>query len=168
MTQLSLGVGENNEWPETYIIISLAPRYYHELIVAQSKQHEFRRGKFIQKPVTAFVYATLAKSKYERRFPSGEIGGVVKLGMPITGIEEVIKVKESERPGSRTEMVNWLDGFSTASAHPVESVVRFENPVSLAELRKESSGFQPPQRYKILRQDDALLTFLKKRSGAFN
>lgn len=167
MGQLSLPIEDESQWPETCVIVSLMPRYYHALVIDQDKRYEYRRGAFIQRPVTAFVYSTLSRSKEDEGFPRGEIGGVVQLGAPIVGLEEVIRVKETEEAGSRQMMLDWLKGFSTASAHPVKKVHRFKRPVSLERLRSRFLDFHPPQRYLVLNRKAELLEFLKRESGAF-
>lgn len=167
MQQLNLLLDDDSEWPETCIIMSLMPRYYHALAVAQTKKHEYRRGGFITCPVTAFVYSSLPKGKADTGLPNAEIGAVVKLGNPIIGIDEVMRLWEREKPGARHEMEVWLSGFNTASAHPIERISRFERPVSLAELRKNFADFQPPMRYLLLNKNPILLEFLKQRSGIF-
>ena len=160
-------LGED-EWPETCIVISLMPRYYHPLVIAQTKKYEYRRGGFINFPVTAFVYSSMPKGKEDIGLPSAEIGGVVKLGNPIIGIDDVLRLWESEKSGSQDEMASWLSGFKTASAHPVERVSHFTDPVSLSELRNKFVNFQPPQRYLLLDNNPKLLNFLKQRSGIFS
>lgn len=165
MTQIDLFQEVSPEWSGLFVLVSLAPRYYGDLVVSQTKRFEYRRGKFVDHPVTAFVYATLPKGSGDLKLPNAEIGAVAKLGKPHQGLEEVIRIKEKEDPHSRSMMEDWLKGFKTASAHPVERVIRFEKPVSLAELREKFPGFQPPQRYLILNHRQELLEFLKERSG---
>ena len=164
MTQMRFLFNQESEWPELYILLSLAPRYYHASVIAQTKMYEYRRGQFIDQPVTAFVYATLSKDRNDRGLPNAEIGAVIKLGSPTIGLEEVIQVKEEEEPGSREIMVEWLQGFSIASAHPIEKVHCFAKPVSLKELKHNFRRFQPPQRYIILNNNPELLEFLKQKA----
>lgn len=118
MEQLPLPIGDESQWPLTCVIMSLMPRYYSAIVVDQSKKYEYRRGAFIQRPVSTFVYSTLSRSKEDEGFPRGEISGLVHLGAPIIGLKEVLRIKESEEAGSQQMMLNWLRGFSTASAHP--------------------------------------------------
>ncbi len=154
---------------ETYILISLMPRHYQTMIIEQTKKYEYRRGNFVQQPVIAFVYSTLSESREDIGYPRGEIGGVVKLGTPVVGVEEVIDIRTNQ--GGDTSSVEvmrkWLEGFSTASAHSVEEVYRFAEPIFLPEIRRTFPNFYPPQRYIVLNRNLPLLDFLKKRGGTF-
>lgn len=165
MTQLELPMNAEKNQFDDYLLISVLPRYYRAIFLDKTKKFEFRRGRFIDKAVRAFVYSTLSKSKEDSGSPSGEIGGLVTLGTPVIGIEEVIQTKEIEEAGSRKIMQDWLKGFSTASAHPIEDIKRFEKPVTLTEMREKFPNFQPPQKYLLLNHKQEMLEFLKQRCG---
>src|SRR3989338_2996197 len=131
MVQINLFETLRPEWPDPFILISLAPQYYDALVISQTKKLEYRRGQFITQPATAFVYATLPKNSKDIGFPHAEIGAIVKLGKPRIGLETVIRLKEEEDPHSRPIMKAWLEGFQTASAHPIELVIQFKKPITL-------------------------------------
>lgn len=155
---------DDDGWPPVHILVSLMPRYAH-LLMRGKKRHEYRRGKFIDKPATAYVYATRPKSRQDAGLPSAQIVAVVKLGVPRLGIDEAIRIKEEEEPGSEQMMREWLRGFTTASTHPIESVHTLEEPIELDELLCRFPSFHPPQRYLVLNRNKPLLEFLKLRSG---
>ena len=164
MPQLPFPFDEQDEWPQTFALISLMPQYAHAL-VSGGKKYEYRRGKFIDRPVTAFVYATRPKSKADNGLPSAQILAVAKFGIPLTGLEETIRAKEEEQTGSEEMMREWLRGFTTASAHPIDRFEVLKEPISLEEMTKHFPSFRPPQRYLMLNRNQPLLDFLKKRSG---
>ena len=147
-----------------YILVSLMPQYAH-LLIGGKKRYEYRRGKFIDKPATAFVYATRPKSREDAGLPSAQVVAVVKFGVPRLGIDEAINAKEEEQVGSEQMMREWLRGFTTASTHPIESVYVLDEPILLDEMVRHFPGFHPPQRYLVLNRNKPLLEFLKLRSG---
>lgn len=155
---------DEGEWPSVHILVSLMPQYAH-LLVGGKKRYEYRRGKFIDKPATAYVYATRPKSREDAGLPSAQIVAVVRLGIPRLGIDEAISAKEEELAGSEQMMREWLRGFSTASTHPIESVHVLDKPIELDELLREFPNFHPPQRYLVLNRNRPLFEFLKLRSG---
>lgn len=167
MAQQQLVFDDSMQWPTTNILISLWPQYAHQL-TTDDKKYEYRRGIFITQPATAFVYATTAKTQADRKLPSSQLVAVAVLGEPISGTEAVIRLKETEQPGSQQMMLDWLHGFTTASAHPIERVHILERPLALEDIRKEFPSFQPPQRYLMLNRNLPLLEFLKAQSGAFS
>lgn len=146
------------------ILLSLMPQYASALTIG-AKRYEYRRGRFVNRPVDAFIYATTEKSSADRGLPSSCIVALARLGMPLVGTEEVVSVKLGEDPDSEQEMRAWLTGFSTASAHPIEEVLRLETPISLSEIREQVPSFHPPQRYILLDRNPALLDFIMNRSG---
>lgn len=154
-------------WPSTYILVSLMPQYAYALVRGE-KRYEYRRGQFVEEPVTAFVYATTPKSKADQGLPNSQLVAVAKLGNPVVGLKRVIDLKEKEEAGSTQMMLNWLEGFTTASAHPIEEVHAFSRTLTLAEIRCKFPEFQPPQRYLILNRNRKLLEYLMKESGAFD
>lgn len=155
---------DEGEWPPVHILVSLMPQYAH-LLVHGKKRYEYRRGKFIDKPATAYVYATRPKSREDAGLPSAQVVAVVKLGAPRIGIDEAVRAKEEEQTGSEQMMREWLRGFTTASTHPIEAVHVLDEPIELDELLRQFPGFHPPQRYLILNRNRPLLEFLKYRSG---
>ncbi len=166
-TLFDTGAEEGSGWPGDCILVSLSPRYYHELVIAKTKKYEYRRGPFFKGPATVFVYAPVGRGKEDMGFPCAEIGAVVKFGSPIIGIEEVIAIKESEVPGSEAMMRQWIGSSKTASAHPIEAVYLFKEPLVLWEIKKEFKDFYPPQLYILLNRKKELLKYLKEKSGVF-
>ncbi len=162
-------IDENKDefWPKPFLLISLAPRYAHAILITRIKKYEYRRGSFIYRPISVFIYATLPKKKEDKNFSNGAVIGLVKFGSPIIGIEAVIRCKEKEEPGSSKYMKNWLEGFNFASAHPISYVHCFRQPISLNELKNRFPKFHPPQKYLRLDRKPEILDFLKKRSGIF-
>lgn len=140
-----------------WIMLSLMPPYYEELCNNQ-KKFEYRRGKFITQASRAFVYCSS---------PVMEVGAYVEFGEPITGTpHDIAQIKEQEVSGSYDMMMEWMEGFSEASAVPVKKVSTF-SPVGLAELRNHFAGFHPPQRFIYLDKPKCqdLLEHLKEVSG---
>lgn len=140
-----------------WVMLSLQPQYYQELCQG-IKKTEYRRGAFVREPVQGFVYCSA---------PQMEIGAYVKLGKPVSGKPELIAaIKEKELPGSYEMMLEWMKGFTEASALPVEEVRVFP-PISLREMKGKFPRFQPPQRFMYLDKYPEILSFLKQTSGLF-
>lgn len=138
-------------------MISLMPQYYKKVKLGL-KKYEYRRGTFITKPTMAFVYCTV---------PEKKIGLIIELGQPIYGQENVAQIKEKEDRGSYNYMMDWLKGFRSCCAVPIEGVKTFAE-ISLDEVKKHFPDFHPPQTYLHLSKKPELLKFLQQRAGIEN
>ena len=172
MQQLNLFAKQEKDISKTrldgpFILISLMPRYYYRLIVEQTKKFEYRRGTYYPTAATAFVYSSRASGSADRGLPNAEIGGIVRLAEPIVGVEDVIKESIKHDNQTRKGMEQWLKGYTAAAMFPVEQVFQIKNPITLGEMKRNFSTFQPPLTYTILANFLDQLEYLKKRSGLF-
>ncbi|HEV2412823.1 MAG TPA: hypothetical protein VGS28_03385 [Candidatus Saccharimonadales bacterium] len=163
MSQLELQYGPE-WWTPPNVLVSLWPRYASE-VIAGRKRFEFRRGLFIKRAATAFIYATAPKGREDRELTCSALVAVARFGPPIIGIEAVSALIAREQAGGSLPTTDWLGGYDTASAHPIEQVHRLNNPIGLAEIRERFPGFQPPQRHISLDRNPTFLFFLRERSG---
>ena len=149
-----LSLFQNEAAAKRWIMISLRPEYY-EQVISGSKKYEYRKNTFVRVPVNAFIYVTSTVM---------EVSCCVSLGEPIIGLpDEIAKIKESEVAGSYQMMMDWLVGCETATALPIEEVNPFA-PVALSELRRAIPEFQPPQGLIYLDKYPELLDFLKGKA----
>ncbi|SEM94712.1 hypothetical protein [Lihuaxuella thermophila] len=151
--QLSLGIETKPHSSETFIVLSLKEKYFEQMLDGY-KRYEYRR-KFINRPVTAFIYLVS---------PVKSVTGIVKLGKPIIGsAHEIAQICENEEPGTGAyeATLKYLEGLEKGFAIPVLSVEKID-PVSLQELR-DRFKFVAPQSYMIIDNKPELLTFLQSR-----
>ncbi|MCM3782781.1 hypothetical protein M3231_07330 [Neobacillus mesonae] len=138
--------------PKRYIILSLQPGPYQEIINGK-KTIEFRR-RFIKEPAAAFVYVSS---------PVKQIKAFIEFGMPIhEEIEKLASIAEQHEPGSGPGIREYFSGLTAGYAIPILSCKEF-TPLSL-ELLKGAYQFNPPQSYMNLaanpRLEQALLNKL--------
>jgi predicted transcriptional regulator len=142
---------DKDQFQKPLILLSLQPQYW-QLVLDGLKKYEYRR-LFREDAVQAYIYVSS---------PRKEITGFIDFGFPlIRSPAEIADLAESQSPGSRQRMLDYLGDRAEAFAIPILSHEVFD-PISLAELR-ERFGFTAPQSYVFLDKDTKLRKFIEAR-----
>ncbi len=133
------------------ILMSLKPQYW-QLVLDGEKKYEYRRS-FRKDAVGAYIYLSS---------PRQCIAGFIDFGEPIIDTpQRIVELAESQSPGSRDGMADYLAGSKQGFAVPILSHQQFQ-PIGLQELR-EKFGFTPPQGYLVLDNHRELRKFIEAR-----
>lgn len=145
---------ETSQPTRRVVMLSLHPEYYAQICTGE-KTHEYRRGVFMRTPVDAFVYCTS---------PVMQIGLFVQFGSPVIAPpHDIAMIRENGTPGTYQMMMDWMAGYDTATALPVERVITFD-PISLSDIKAQFPDFHPPQKFIYVDKQKELLAFLKRRA----
>lgn len=135
--------------------MALKPEFYG-LIWAGLKTHEFRRRFVEGRDVRWFVYLTA---------PVSRLAAVIDLGPAVVDSpERVAAIAEAARPGNGASVLAYVRDLDRAFAIPIRSVREYPG-VSLAELRRELRGFNPPQGFIRLVRHDRLLAVCERMAA---
>lgn len=135
-----------------HAIFSIRPQYV-EKILSGEKTCEVR-SRAVRIPVGSllWIYATL---------PVGEISAVAK----VRSIQCLSPTAAWERHKggmgiSKSQFAKYANGSKEVSIIELHNVRMLDSPIGLQVLRKVSRGFQPPQFYRYIDEQDPLLDVL--------
>lgn len=127
------------------ILLSVKPRFAAKLLDG-TKAVELRRSFPTLDGTEAFIYAST---------PVRAVIGVLQIvEVQVSPVEEIWDAHNQHMALQRHEFDSYLAGRTRACALLVQSHRRFEQPVSLAELRH--AGLTPPQSFRYIRPGDLL------------
>jgi len=111
-----------------------------EALMNGLKSHEFRR-KFDSYGEKARVFLYVTR-------PVGKIIGEVVFKTPIVGsVDSLCSLLADNKYDTEEKVRAYLKNCEVAYALPVLDSRRFENPISLEEIREDIPGFHPPISY---------------------
>lgn len=132
------------------ILLSLQNEYFQRMITGE-KKYEYRFS-FPKSKVRALIYAP-------RKVKA--IVGCVDFGFPIEGTpEEISKLYFESGDGDYQVMLDYIGNRKKAYAMKVDNVLKFDNPLSYAEIKKHFTNFCAPQSYIILNKNRELMQFI--------
>jgi len=109
-----------------------------EAIVDGRKKCEFRRKFYIEEPCQVVFYVSS---------PVSAICGVGIFDSPIEGnVKDLVKIIRTHSFSSEENLRRYLKGQEGGYALPIKRSKKIK-PITLDELRREISGFNPPQSY---------------------
>lgn len=112
-----------------------------EAILDGRKRHEFRRRFYINEPCQVVFYLSS---------PVSAICGIGIFDAPIyDDVENLVEIIKTHSFSSEGSLRSYLNNMKSGYALPIISSKRI-NPITLNELRREISGFSPPQSYYSL------------------
>ncbi len=131
------------------IFLSFRPEYFKTLLYG-IKKYEYRK-RFCDEETRAYLYLS-GKSR--------QVVGVMELGRPIR--LDLTRENYLNYPETLKRVDEYiLNG--DINAVPIKSLVLFDNPISLDEIRNEIPNFMPPQMYFVLDNHLKLKSLLKKQ-----
>ena len=111
-----------------------------EALMSRKKPHEFRR-KFDRYDGKARIFLYVTR-------PVGKVIGQVIFGSPIIdSVDSLCALLVENEHDTEGGVRKYLAGCQLAYALPVLDVKRFDNPISLEELRRDNFGFNPPMSF---------------------
>lgn len=137
-----------------YLFIAVKPEYANKLISGQ-KDIELRKVKpHIQQGDYAIIYASS---------PEKAVLGFGKIKSIIECSPTEMWEKHSNRLGiSKESYLSYYDGSHKAIGIEFD-IIRPITPIGLADLRKNISGFQPPQIYRYITNDDISVVLSQRK-----
>ncbi|MCF7799201.1 hypothetical protein K9M74_04840 [Candidatus Woesearchaeota archaeon] len=136
-----------------YFMLSLKDEYFQRMVDG-SKLFEFRRvfASSLQESFVGVIYVSS---------PVQAVKGLVHFKKPLKGsVDKILNVARDSNYPFVDAIKNYFGTRSTGYALPVERVVVFDTPIPLKVLRQIHAGFQPPQSFYCLENEQ----FLKLRN----
>ncbi len=131
------------------IFLSFRPEYFKPLLYG-IKKYEYRK-RFCNEEVKAYLYLS-GKSR--------RVVGIMELGKPI------------RLDLTRSKYLNYSETLKRVDKYilkrdiyaiPIKSLILFDNPISLNEIRQQIPGFMPPQMYFVLDNHPKLKILLERQ-----
>lgn len=133
--------------PKTALLISIRPKYA-EKIFNGIKTVELRRIRpRLKSGDLVLVYVSS---------PTMALMGAFEVGSVTGGSPGQIWKRFNGKSGlTKSEFDDYYDGAKQAFAVVLKRLWKFENPVKLTQLRRNKTGFRPPQSYHYLTFEEA-------------
>lgn len=136
------------------ILISLTPRHANNVFSGSKTVELRRRSMNIQPGTTTWIYEKL---------PTGAITGCVTVSAIHNFSPRTLWKKFGSVSGlTRIEFFNYFDGVKKGVALELSNATPLKNPLSLTTLRTHVNGFQPPQFFTHLSDENLILTAAKE------
>ena len=141
------------------ILLSIRPQYAKKILQGY-KCVELRRvcPKYIQKDSLVFMYVSS---------PVQAVKGAFRVDCVIRKpLDELWDIVKDQAGISRQDFDLYYTGISHGSGICFTEVWKFANPIKLQELKKQVSGFCPPQGFRYVTENELISTqishFVKK------
>ena len=137
---------------EKLILMSIKTKYANQIFNG-TKIYEYRRKSISKENLNKkiFIYSSEVDKK---------IVGYITIGEILEGTSNYILEKTSNQ--DNVDIMNYFKDCDKCYALKISSVIKFENPISLAGIRKEDEKFAIPQYYRYIKETEPLYQILKE------
>jgi len=137
---------------EKLILMSIKTKYANQIFNG-TKIYEYRRKSISKENLNKkkFIYSSEVDKK---------IVGYITIGEILEGTSNYILEKTSNQ--DNVDIMNYFKDCDKCYALKISSVIKFENPISLADIRKEDEKFAIPQYYRYIKETEPLYQILKE------